>query len=345
MTTTPIARRFALIASCSLLVTLFLGAPRSVRATANDIYIAYAADTSTADCTDPGFTATGTDDSAQIALAVAATNEEGTLHFCPGTYDIDTTIDLGGKLITLQGADAATTILDGGAAYVAGAYVSGGVVILTSSGAITVSDLTFRHAHGLSDSGGAIHTHATVTATNSIFTDNSTGYYGGAIFSFTAIITNCTFTGNTAGNNAGGALRGDYVTVTGSTFSDNHAYEGGGISAHETATVTGSTFTNNSAENNGGAIATTNGGAKVTTSTFTHNVAGSSGGALYLTRATKGNLQQMRNNTFTRNRAHAGGAMSLADRAYSRSLIARVERNNTFSRNRATRHSTQNIDV
>jgi hypothetical protein len=104
-------RALSTLTALVMVGTLFIGAPGPVRATADDIYIGYAADTSSANCTDPDFTADGTNDSDDIADAVDDTNAGGTLHFCPGTYDIDTTIDLDGKLITLQGADAATTIL------------------------------------------------------------------------------------------------------------------------------------------------------------------------------------------------------------------------------------------
>jgi len=425
-------RALSTLTALVMVGTLFVGAPAPVRATADDIYIGYAADTSSANCTDPDFTADGVNDSAQIALAVAATNADGTLHFCPGTYDIDATIDLSGTDITLQGAAAATTILDGGSNYLY-SYV----------GAITVSDLTFQDGHssyggaiwagtatvtdstftnntaayggairavtvtvtgstftnntavydGFSGgSGGAISAYSTATVTDSTFTNND-AENGGAIWSPTATVTASTFTNNTATTN-GGAIWAPIATVTDSTFTDNTAdYGGGAIYAYITATVTASTFTDNDAAYYGGAIytATTavtrstftnntanyggaiyaggtatvtdstftdndaaeDGGAiiagsgTITRSRFTRNTAGGHGGAVTLWSPNSDNLQQLRRNTFTRNQAGAGGAITLGScgPAVSRSQAARVERANRFSSNRATeQRRTNNIE-
>ena len=300
----PQATRRALSTLTALVMvgTLFVGAPAPVRATADDIYIGYAADTSSANCTDPDFTADGTNDSDDIADAVDDTNAGGTLHFCPGTYDIDTTIDLGGKLITLQGAAAATTILDGG----------GATRILTSSGAITVSDLTFQDGHSLY--GGAIESGvATVTVSNSTFTRNSAANTGGAIYANTAIVTASTFTNNTA-TVAGGAIVATTVTVTGSTFTDNSATADGGAIYTSTATVTGSTFTNNDAVAGGAIYAYTT--VTVTDSTFTNNTATVAGGAIVATTVT------VTDSTFTDNdAAYYGGAIYTATTAVTRSTF------------------------
>ena len=336
--------------------TLFIGAPGPVRATADHIYIGFNTHMGGGSCTDPDFTADGIDDSAQIALAVADTNVNGTLHFCPGTYDIDATIDLSGTDITLQGAAAATTILDGG----------GAVRILYSSGAITVSDLTFDDGYTAGDDGGAIRA-TTATVTDSSFTNN-TADDGGAINASTATVTDSTFTANTA--TQGGAIWAPTATVTGSTFTGNDATDyGGAINADTTATVSSSTFTNNTAAYSGGAIdavtatvtdstftrnsATTDGGAIAATngtiarSRFTRNTAGEHGGAVTLWSPNSDNLQQLRGNTFTRNQAGAGGAITLGScgPAVSRSQVRSVERANRFSANRATeQRRTNNIE-
>ena len=311
--------------------TLFIGAPGPVRATADHIYIGFNTHMGGGSCTDPDFTADGIDDSAQIALAVADTNVNGTLHFCPGTYDIDATIDLSGTDITLQGAAAATTILDGG----------GAVRILYSSGAITVSDLTFDDGYTAGDDGGAIRA-TTATVTDSSFTNN-TADDGGAINASTATVTDSTFTANTA--TQGGAIYTATTAVTRSTFTNNTANYGGAIYAGGTATVTDSTFTRNSATTDGGAIAATNG--TIARSRFTRNTAGEHGGAVTLSSPNSDNLQQLRGNTFTRNQAGAGGAITLGScgPAVSRSQVRSVERANRFSANRATeQRRTNNIE-
>jgi len=119
----------------------------------------------------------------------------------------------------------------------------------------------------------------------------------------------------------------------------------GAISA-TTATVTDSTFTDNDATYYGGAIYASTG--TITRSRFTRNTAGEHGGAVILWSPTSDNLQQLRRNTFTRNRAGAGGAILLGScgPAVSRSQAARVERANRFSSNRATeQRRTNNIET
>ena len=357
-------RALSALTALVMIGTLFVGAPGPVRATADDIYIGFNAHTSGGSCTDPDFTADGADDSAQIALAVADTNASGTLHFCPGTYDIDTTINLSSTDITLQGANAATTTLDGG----------GTTQILTSSGAITVSDLTFHNGF-FADYGGAIYA-TTVTVTASTFTNNDVIEWGGAIYATTVTVTDSTFTNNDAeyggaifatatstvtasiftNNTAdvdggdsgdGGAVYAYTATVTSSTFTGNISDDdGGAIFADDTATVSTSTFTGNTATTDGGAILANTG--TIARSRFTRNTAGGHGGAVHLWAPNSDNLQQLRRNTFTRNQAGVGGAITLGScgPAVSRSQVRSVERGNRFSANRATeQRRTGNIET
>jgi predicted outer membrane repeat protein len=307
-------RALSTLTALVMVGTLFVGAPSSVRATADDIYIGFNANTSGGSCADPDFTADGSDDSAQIALAVADTNVNGTLHFCPGTYDIDTTIVLDGTDITLQGANATTTILDGG----------GATRILTSSGAITVSALTFHDGYaagiGFAGYGGAIFTDTTATVTDSIFTDNA-AVEAGAIDAEVS------------------------VTVTDSTFTGNTASRYGGAIWSPTGIVTNSTFTGNTASSDGGAIYSGTG--TITRSRFTRNTAGEHGGAILLYAPNSDDLRQLRGNTFMRNTAPAGGgAITLGPCTVpSRSEATRVERANRFSGNRATQQRrTNNVE-
>jgi hypothetical protein len=62
--------------------------------------------------------------------------------------------------------------------------------------------------------------------------------------------------------------------------------------------------------------------------------------------ATAGDLQELRGNTLTRNRAPAGGAITLTScgSVYSRKQVRRLESANDFAENRATeQRSTSNI--
>ena len=407
------ARR-ALSALTALVMTgtLFAGAPAPVFAAdpAVTYYVAQSGSSAQEEtparqgtsCADPDFVG---GDHTPIAAAVGLATDGDTIYICAGAgpYAIESTISLGAELLTLQGAGAGATILDGG----------GNTQILTSSGAISVSNLTFHDGQNNSfgGTGGAIYA-ATVTVVSSTFTSNyayaggairattatiisstftnndagngaavyattvtitssrftsNTAYYGGAIYATTVTATSSTFTSNAA--SIGGAiLGGDYVTATSSTFTGNIANIGGAISA-STVTATSSTFTSNHAADNGGAIhADTT--ATVTSSTFTGNIAsiggaidatsgtiarsrftrntaGDRGGAVALWSPNSADLQQLRGNTFLRNQAGAGGAITLGScgPAFSRSQVARVERANRFSGNRATeQRRTNNIE-
>ena len=432
-------RALATLTALVMVGTLFLGAPSPIRASIADptnVYISFDTPADTGSCASPDYTADGTDDHDVIMEAVSATNTGGTLHFCPGTYDIDATINLAVKRITLQGASAATTILDGG----------GTTAILRSRVAITVYALTFQD--GYDSDGGAIFTLATATVTDSTFTGNSATYYGGAIRSYaTTTVTGSTFNSNTAGQ-YGGAIYSPTATVTDSTFTNNNSADyGGAIYTYATTTVTGSTFTGNRANDfgsyggairagsaivsnssftsnsawflggaisvsasatisdstfaensagNSGAISASNvnvsgstftrnfttvdygdGGAintstgTITNSTFTNNNAAGNGGAIavhesislnhsrfignrafehggalvvYLANAV--NVQQISRNTFSRNRAATGGAITVGPCTVPRlSDVARLERANRFSGNRATeQRRTKNIE-
>jgi predicted outer membrane repeat protein len=331
-----------------------------------NVYIGFNSSTSGGSCADPDYTVDGSDDSTAIDGAANDTAAGGTLHFCPGTYDVNATIVLTGKDITLSGASATTTILDGRATWTSGAYVSGGVQILYSGDDVVIHNLTFRH--GFATSGGAIEAY-TATVTSSIFTNNRADSEGGAISASFATVTSSTFTNNRAtfggaisgydtatvtsstftNNSAdfdGGAITAEFVIATSSTFTGNRATFGGAISGYDTAAVTSSTFTNNSADFDGGAVITYNG--IIARSRFTRNTAGEHGGAVALWDQNSDDLQQVRGNTFRGNTASAGGAITLrsCETTYTRSQVRSVERANRFSGNRATQQRrTNNVEL
>ena len=405
-------RALSALTALVMVGTLFIGALDPAFANGSDTYyVAQSGDAAQEEtparkgtsCADPDFV--GGDQTPIVAAATSATDGD-TIYICAGAgpYLIESTISLGAELLTLQGAGAGATILDGG----------GNTQILMSSGAITVSNLTFQNGRNGSfgGNGGAINavtvtvtsstfisnyanaggaiaaTTATVTAstftsndadgngaaiyattvtvTSSRFTGNITTY-GGAIYATTVTVTSSRFIGNAAsiggailasdyvsvtssrfkGNIAstGGAISASTVTATSSRFKGNIAGNGGAIHADTTATVTRSTFTGNTAIGRGGAIDATTG--TIARSRFIRNEAGDHGGAVALFSPNSGDLQKLRRNTFTRNRAGAGAAIMLGscEPAFSRSQAARVERANSFSGNRATaKRRTNNIE-
>jgi predicted outer membrane repeat protein len=131
-------------------------------------------------------------------------------------------------------------------------------------------------------SGGAIdNAGGNVTVNGGVFTGNTAGESGGAIYNDNQLrVIKATFNDNTA--TFGGAIENDNVaTVNGGTFFGNAASsEGGGFYTDEDATVTGATFRHNSAEYGGGVY--NDGTVTLAGDTFLGNAAtDDEGGGLY----------------------------------------------------------------
>jgi CSLREA domain-containing protein len=203
--------------------------------------------------------------------------------------------------ITIQGAGAGSTFVDGG-----------GVdrvfdVAPTGGPAITVgfSGLTIQNGKGLNTNfgvGGAmfINSNATVNISNSALANNqSTTGTGGAIENRGTLTLNTVTMQNNTALSLGGAVNsaasggGGGLTVINSTLTGNNAERGGAIyfstDAGTNASISGSTFTGNQAVatsggagDDGGAIAIdTDGAVNIIKSTFTGNNAAANGGAIY----------------------------------------------------------------
>jgi predicted outer membrane repeat protein len=241
------------------------------------------------------------------------------------------------------GAISATTVAVTNSTFTNNDAGNGGGAISAANATVTNSTFTGSDAF----SGGAINATETATVNRSIFTDNS-AYIGGAIAVNTSATATATATGSTFTSNSavlGGAISSTIVNSAASTFMDNDAVIlGGAIYAWDTATLTSSTFANNDAGSYGGAIYTST--ATIARSRFTLNSAGEHGGAVNLYGPTRQDLRKLRRNTFSRNTAPLGGAVTLGGCvAPSRSEAARVERANRFSGNRATeQRRTNNIE-
>ena len=218
------------------------------------------------------------------------------------------------------------------------AFSSGGAIFAPAA---TVANSIFR-GNDAASSGGAI-TSSTATVISSNFTDNN-AYVGGAIYSdTTATISSSAFTSNSAV--VGGAIGSGNVNATASTFTDNDAMVfGGAIYAWLSAAIVRSTFASNDGGEVGGAIYASS--ATIARSRFTRNTAGAHGGAVTLAFPSSADLPKLRGNTFSRNTAPSGGALTLGSCvAPSRSQAARVQRANRFSGNRATeQRRTRNIE-
>ena len=251
------------------------------------------------------------------AISLAASGD--TIEIAAATYQENLSIPFN---LTLNGAKAATTIVDGGAN---GDGNNGGTVFTVGTGiSLTLSNLTIRHGNG-----GFGNTGGGGTVNSGMLTVNRSNFYvntavsGGAILNTgTAIISNTDFSGNSPlffGHSAScGAIDNrSSMTITASiffnNFANNNGTAGGAICNGGTMAITDSTFSTNSSQGNnsgvGGAIYTYAGTLTVTNSTFSQNSATSSGGAIY----SGGGTVEISNSTFGNSFVSIGGGGELAN--------------------------------
>jgi hypothetical protein len=168
-----------------------------------------------------------------IQAAINAASNGDTIQLAAGQYDITTTIDPGGKQVTILGTvdgnGDPTSILDGGNP-VGG--TSGVRVLICQNG--ETSTTIFQNLviqNGFANNGGGMYNYASSpTLTNCTFTSNSANFGGGMYNrSSSPALTNCTFTGNSAGQNGGGMSNNQSSpTLTNCTFASNSANSSGG---------------------------------------------------------------------------------------------------------------------
>ena len=242
------------------------------------------------------------------AISLAASGD--TVEIAAATYPENLSISFN---LTLDGALAATTIIDG--------TDSANVFTVGAGISLTLSNLTIKSGVGYSG-GGGVYNSGTLTVNNSNFYVN-TALTGGAIFNDgTADISYTTFSGNSPyffGHSAscGAIANGNAMTITASTFYNNYANNnftyGGAICNGGALTITDSTFSTNSSQGNnggyGGAIYNYAGSLTVTNSTFSQNSATTSGGAVY----SVGGTAQITNSTFGNNPESIGGGGALSN--------------------------------
>jgi predicted outer membrane repeat protein len=242
------------------------------------------------------------------AISLAASGD--TIQIAAATYQENLSIPFN---LTLNGAKAATTIVDG--TNTANVFTVGAGISLA------LSNLTIEKGVGYTG-GGGVDNSGTLTVNKSNFYTN-TALSGGAILNTgTAKISNTNFSGNSPyffGHSAScGAIDNrSTMTITASTFFNNYANNnltsGGAICNGGTLTITRSTFSTNSSQGNnggyGGAIYNYAGTLSVTNSTFSQNSATTSGGAIY----SQGGTVQISNSTFGTNPENMGGGGALSN--------------------------------
>lgn len=259
--------------------------------------------------------------------AIGTVAGSSTINLGAGTYQFRTALSIG-KSLTINGAGAATTILDGQRDVNRVLNLSGAGVTLNLnrlslegglSGGIFVSGATLnlnnsnvRNSGGNTSFGGGIwnDTLSTLNVTNSTISGNS-GIFGAGIFNQGVLtVTDSAIDGNTGGT-GGGIFNttGGTATVTGSTVSNNVGDFGGGIfNRGAVITVTNSTISGNSSGQGGGIYNESGGTATVTDSLVTDNSAltpSSRGGGL-----TNFGTASVTRSTIFNNRGTDGGGIA-----------------------------------
>ena len=206
-----------------------------------------------------------------IGHAISLASSGDTIKVAAATYTENLNI---GTSLSIIGANASTTIVDGGGV---------NTVFTINSSNATLSNLTIRNGYGYN--GGGIYTSGTLTVTHCTVTANRShgpNGGGGGIFNNNddafgmLTISDSTITANASAANGGGIYNGATLIIDRSVVSQNKAKgDGGGIL--DATFVTNSTITGNSAMLGGGLA----GGQLVSNSTVSGNRASISGGNVW----------------------------------------------------------------
>ena len=186
----------------------------------------------------------------------------GTINLLAGVLAI-------GKSLTIQGAGAGVTIINGGGI--------DGVFNISCGSTVVISRLSVRNGNATFgggifncdfanltltdisiggniafDAGGGLLNAGTATLTNVTISGNTGAFGGGISNTRSATLTNVTISGNTAHLGGGIENEGTAMTLTNVTISGNTADEGGGIDTTPNATLTNVTIAGNTAGVGGG---------------------------------------------------------------------------------------------
>lgn len=197
--------------------------------------------------------------------AITAAASGDVIAVAAGSYHEHLIINPGAGAITLTitGAGAATTILDGDN--------NGRAMMLGSRATVTLSGFTIQNGNAASESapkGGGILNFGVLTLGDSVVRDNTAATGGGIANTGSLTVRTSSISGNTASaGDGGGITNGGPLTVDTSTISGNtagSAGSGGGLSTSVSANIAvailNSTVAHNHAAGSGGGIAVFAGG-------------------------------------------------------------------------------------
>lgn len=246
---------------------------------------------------------------ASIGHAISLSASGDSIVIAAATYQENLTIPFS---LTLTGAKATTTIIDGG-------YNADVVVSLGTSAQVGLANLTILRGSGTR--GGGVLNAGTMTISSSIISGNIAGAGGGIYNSGTLTISTSTISGNFAASTysaaGGGIYNNGSLTINNSTLTKNSGTPafvyGGAILNGGTLAINNSTLSGNSANGStggaGGAIDTGAGTVTITNSTISGNSASAifGGGGIYA----EGGTVEISNSTISGNSsAVPGGGIS-----------------------------------
>ncbi len=289
----------------------------------------------------------------EAIIAVNAGSGGDTINLAAGTYtlsiagtgeDAGATGDLDiNKDVTISGAGAGTTIIDGnsidrvfhikgtsntasisGVTIQGGDQSNGGGIFVDNTSTLNLSGATLTgNNHSGAGSGGAIHVHGTAHL-NDVLLSGNTADDGGAIGFHGAdggSLTNVTISGNSTTGKGGGIWNDSVITVINSTITGNMANsdEGGGVYNTGTITLTDTTISGNSATWGGGINNTNN--LTLERVTIDGNTSSNNGGGIY---NFAGNTVSLTNVTISGNTSgnNGGGIFTTSSIDITNSTIA-----------------------
>lgn len=186
-----------------------------------------------------------------IQKGVGSVDSGGVVNVAAGTYTENITIT---KSLTLQGAGASNTIVDGGDA--------GRVLTIDNFLTVDIYSMTIQHGHVVTGDwggGGIRNWGSTLTLANAVVQNNIVDVNdhtdcGGGIHNLGVLsLDNVTISGNSA-YRGGGIRSNNVLTITNSVLISNTAsVAGGGVHIYGTAALENVTFSGNTASS-GGAI-------------------------------------------------------------------------------------------
>lgn len=301
----------------------------------------------------------------QTRLTEAQNNgQDDTINVAAGTYNVAATLVYQPsevRALTIQGASAATTILDGGnSVQIMSVDTTGG----GSSADITIRNFTFRNGNNAAGNGGGLKIlvpGVVITAENCIFTNNTANGFGGAVSILAGDNGTVYFENNSVGGtnsaDGGGAvyinssdngtlfIRNNSITGTNTSSSAGGALYAN-TSSNGTSVISGNTVSgSNSGTRGGGIYANTSSTSSLTITNNTvsgTNTASNDGGGIYANTSSDSTLTFSGNTIFGTNSATTTGGGAQINGG-SRTRITVV--NNTISGTNAASQNGGGIRV